>query len=128
MTDRAGGHVLLVDDDEHGRRIVATMLRHHGLDVTTAESAAEALKAARTSPPDVVVADVSRPDGPGAELLRAMAQSPTRAVPPCVGLTSGIFVREPADLGLPADAVREWLITPACPLDVLAAVQRQLAA
>jgi two-component system OmpR family response regulator len=77
MTDRP--RVLVVDDEPNIRDLLATVLRFHGFDVTTADRGATALDRARRDPPDVVVLDVGLPDLDGFEvcrLLRADGDAP----------------------------------------------------
>src|ERR1051325_2588871 len=66
----AGLHILVVDDNRDARRIFATMLMHFGALVTTAETAAGALRQLGATKPDVVLADVHLPDHDARWLLR----------------------------------------------------------
>ncbi|MFV0632777.1 response regulator [Demequina sp.] len=65
----AGSRVLVVDDDEGLARALAINLRVQGWDVTTAHTGAQALEAAATGRPDVVVLDLGLPDISGLEVL-----------------------------------------------------------
>ncbi len=79
--------VLLVDDDEFVRSIVARMLRQANLEVhavSTLESARQLLKASR---PDVVLLDYLLPDGTGVDLLKELRQSTPLNKVPVVMLT-----------------------------------------
>ena len=60
---------LVVDDDRHLQAALRLMLSRAGLDVTVAGDKGEALTAAAASAPDVVVLDLSLPDGDGIEVL-----------------------------------------------------------
>ena len=61
--------VLVVDDDEHILRAMATSLRRAGFDVTTASDAAPALEIDESF--DVVVADYNmKSDATGADVVR----------------------------------------------------------
>jgi CheY-like chemotaxis protein len=68
--------VLLVDDVEDVRRLVRTALRLHGAFEVVAEArcGAEAVRAARTHRPDVVVLDLGLPDLAGREVLRRIRE------------------------------------------------------
>ncbi|MDF3065259.1 MAG: multi-sensor hybrid histidine kinase [Polyangiaceae bacterium] len=65
-----GLSVLLVDDDEDGREVTALLLRQHGAEVDTANSARQALAALDRSLPDVLLSDIGMPEEDGLSLLR----------------------------------------------------------
>lgn len=69
---QATARVLVVDDQPNIVDMLATVLRFHGFEVSTAASTREALRAAAASRPDVVVLDVMLPDGDGFEVCRAL--------------------------------------------------------
>ncbi|HSW41870.1 MAG TPA: response regulator [Patescibacteria group bacterium] len=74
MTDRASAPVLLVEDDESLRRIVARHLRSQGFvveDVTSAEDAVRALNDGLR--PALVLLDLNLPGDTGWDLLRGPA-------------------------------------------------------
>jgi two-component system, OmpR family, response regulator len=68
--DRGG--LLVVDDEPFLRDAVAASLRFLGFDVTTADTAADALRLARDRPFDLVILDVMLPDGDGFEVVRRL--------------------------------------------------------
>jgi two-component system torCAD operon response regulator TorR len=71
----ARASVLVVDDDVIAREVMATYLRHAGIDVIEANNAKKGLALATSHPFDLVVLDVNLPDGNGfalAPLLQAM--------------------------------------------------------
>ncbi|KTT74628.1 nitrogen regulation protein NR(I) [Sphingomonas endophytica] len=61
----AVGRVLLVDDDDAIRTVVAHALRRAGHEVRTAASLSELERELRSHPPDVLLTDVVLPDGDG---------------------------------------------------------------
>jgi two-component system OmpR family response regulator len=63
-------NLLVVDDEESLADMLATALRFAGYRVALAAGGIEALKAIRTSPPDLVVLDVNLPDLDGFEICR----------------------------------------------------------
>lgn len=67
--------VLVVDDEAPLAEMVATVLRFHGFDVSTAGTAAAALEAARERQPALVVLDVMLPDGDGFEVCRRLREA-----------------------------------------------------
>ncbi|HKD09243.1 MAG TPA: sigma-54 dependent transcriptional regulator [Bryobacteraceae bacterium] len=62
--------ILVVDDEEHLRRVVQVQLQQHGYSADTAINGEEALAALRRSPYDLVLADMKMPGMSGLELLR----------------------------------------------------------
>ena len=67
------GSVLVVDDDNAIRTVVAAALKREGHRVTTAASIAELHRAMAAELPDVLVTDVVLPDGNGLDLVAALA-------------------------------------------------------
>jgi two-component system response regulator PilR (NtrC family) len=73
--------ILIVDDEQSMREMLAILLAKEGLQVRSAGSRAEAAAALRQGPVDVVLTDVKLPDGDGLEILRHVkAASPETAV------------------------------------------------
>ncbi|MFF3065599.1 response regulator [Oerskovia sp. NPDC057915] len=64
-----GNRVLVVDDDAGLVRALAINLRAHGWDVTVAMTGAEALDAAASARPDVILLDLGLPDLSGFEVI-----------------------------------------------------------
>jgi DNA-binding response OmpR family regulator len=64
-----GHRVLVVDDDEDIRSLVAELLRRAGHEVTEAENGRAGLRVFHASPPDLVVLDVSMPELDGWQTL-----------------------------------------------------------
>jgi two-component system, OmpR family, response regulator len=71
----AEARLLVVDDEETILGLLSGSLRFAGFEVATAASGAEALRAAAASRPDLVLLDVTMPDGDGFEVLRRMRSS-----------------------------------------------------
>jgi len=69
------GRILVVDDEMNVRRVVADMLRLAGYEVTEADSGEEALAAAQTTPPDLLLSDLRLQGIQGFELLQALRES-----------------------------------------------------
>jgi DNA-binding NtrC family response regulator len=73
--------VLIVDDEQSMREMLAILLKKEGLEVRTAGSRAEAARALADDGVDLVLTDVRLPDGDGIEVLRHVkAASPQTAV------------------------------------------------
>lgn len=64
-----GNRVLVVDDDAGLARALDINLRVHGWDVTVVHTGAEALDAASSARPDVIVLDLGLPDLPGFDVI-----------------------------------------------------------
>ncbi|MBW1709816.1 MAG: sigma-54-dependent Fis family transcriptional regulator [Deltaproteobacteria bacterium] len=64
--------ILIVDDEEHIRKILTIMLSKKGYQTETAASAPEALELAGKEPFDVVITDLRMPGMDGLELLRRL--------------------------------------------------------
>ena len=72
----SNARVLVVDDDDLQREVVADLLSSEGYVVDVAGSGAEALATARATPPDVLVLDLLLPDTDGATVLAALRAQP----------------------------------------------------
>jgi two-component system, NtrC family, response regulator PilR len=76
-----GGRILIIDDEQSMREMLAIVLKKEGFDVRTAGSRAEAANALTRGAVDLVLTDVRLPDGDGIEVLRHVkAASPETAV------------------------------------------------
>jgi DNA-binding NtrC family response regulator len=62
--------ILLVDDDQAFRMVMAGELSHRGFEVVTAKSGQEALTQLGATQPDVVLLDIQLPDISGLEVLK----------------------------------------------------------
>lgn len=67
-------HILVVDDEEDILELVRYNLTKEGYRVSTVTSGEEALKAARTSQPDVILLDLMLPGVDGLEVCRLLKQ------------------------------------------------------
>ncbi|WP_157601964.1 response regulator [Promicromonospora kroppenstedtii] len=96
------GRVLLVEDHEDLRTVVATVLRNAGLVVTTVSTVDEARSAlAHGADPDLVVLDLTLPDGDGRELVADLRRDGRlRRVPLVVYSGAEVNAAERADLRL----------------------------
>lgn len=62
-------HILVIDDENHIRKMLRIALKSVGYDVSEADSVASGLAAAARQQPDLVVLDLGLPDGDGLDLL-----------------------------------------------------------
>jgi PAS domain S-box-containing protein len=87
--------VLVVDDDESTREVIAAALRRFGADVLTAGSASDAMDAIGAKRYDVVVTDIAMPEEDGISLGHRIRTLEGKSVP-VVGLTALLSVPEDA--------------------------------
>jgi len=76
---RGLGRVLVVDDDEVIRRLIAANLSLEGFDVATAEDGQECLEKVSTIAPDVITLDAMMPRLDGWETARRLRKRPATA-------------------------------------------------
>jgi CheY-like chemotaxis protein len=79
--------ILVIDDDEKMRELVANILDTFGFKVIPAATSAEGLKVAAMQVPDMVLCDVILPDALGFDTVRALNQLPATSHVPCVLMT-----------------------------------------
>jgi two-component system response regulator AtoC len=70
-----GATILVVDDDANAREIFETKLAHSGYDVTTADSAEDALGKVKKVDPRVIITDLRMPGMDGLQLLEKVKES-----------------------------------------------------
>jgi DNA-binding response OmpR family regulator len=119
----APGSVLLVDDDEAKRYVLATWLRRAGHQVTEAATGRAALDLVSSS--ELVILDVNLPDMSGFEVCRQIKSDPRTAAIPVIQVSAtAIEVKDRAHgLTQGADA---YLIEPGDPEELLATVAAAL--
>ena len=91
--------ILVVDDNEMNRNLVAKILELEGYLVRVAENGMQAIQFASQQPPDLAVLDVMMPDMDGYALCEKLRQPPFNAGYPIVMLTAmnSEFERAQAD-------------------------------
>ncbi|MGB9181678.1 MAG: response regulator [Pyrinomonadaceae bacterium] len=87
QADRDKPCALVVDDVQDVTEMLATFLRHAGYNVVTADSAFEALRAARGQRFDVIVSDIGMPEMNGYELAEAVRTLPDYYGVPMIAVT-----------------------------------------
>ncbi|MGE3508214.1 MAG: PAS domain S-box protein [Vicinamibacterales bacterium] len=85
-----GVRVLVVDDDEDAREVLATILTRRSAEVVVASSAAEGALAAQDRRPDVIIADIGMPDEDGYVFIRQLRETDRERLRnvPAIALTS----------------------------------------
>jgi DNA-binding NtrC family response regulator len=73
-------HVLLVDDDQTFTPVLSDYIMQQGLSVNTAHNLSEARALLDATHPDLLLVDLSLPDGSGLDLLQELKDTRTRVV------------------------------------------------
>ncbi|MDQ3033836.1 MAG: response regulator [Myxococcota bacterium] len=91
--------VLLVDDHDDGREILAIFLEHEGATVLQARDGAEALSLVRAGPVDAVLANLHMPKLDGLELIRALrSEAGVAASVPAIAISGDVRAGESPEL------------------------------
>jgi len=85
--------ILVVDDEEELLDLIDKSLSAEGYKVTTAITAEDAMKKAKTFAPDLILIDIILPDMEGPEAVRILSEDPRTSKIPAIFL-SGIITRE----------------------------------
>ena len=123
----AGRRVLLVEDNLHNRRIFAGILTHYGFEVHEVVNGAEAVDAVRSAqstPPDIILMDLSLPVLDGWEAARRIKAIPERRHIPIIALTAHAMAgddRRAIEAGCDG-----YLSKPISPKKLVAEVERAL--
>jgi CheY-like chemotaxis protein len=92
--------VLLVEDDQVGRRLYAALLEQAGFHVVEAHNGLQALERAVELRPDVVVTDLNIPGIDGYELTRRLKGDPRTGGIPILAVTGYVaFTQDPDRAG-----------------------------
>ena len=118
--DQVRPRVLLVDDDPDLRRMAEMQLTLQGFDVVQAATGQEALDAARTKNPDVILLDMMLPDMDGGQVLTALHDDPATEDIPVIFL-SALTATEDRVKGLRGGAV-DWISKPHEPRELIARI------
>jgi DNA-binding response OmpR family regulator len=124
MTDPGTPLVLVADDEEDIRALVAFRLRRAGYDVITAADGAEALTLATTRLPDLIVLDMMMPKATGLEVTRSLREQDSTGDIPVILLTARAQEADVAS-GFEAGA-DDYVKKPFSPMDLQLRVQALL--
>lgn len=116
------GHVLVVDDDSDIRELLRGQFLRAGFVVDTAADVRQATRALASRPVDVVILDLTLPDGDGINLCRDLRAANTRPAIIIVSARDGAADRI---LGLETGA-DDYLIKPFEPRELIARVRNVL--
>jgi len=122
--ETSAGLVLVADDDEDIRSLVALRLRRAGYEVVTAANGEEALRLVREAKPDLLLLDVSMPVMDGFAVCREIQAAQGAAAPPVIFLTA----RTHSTAALEGFAVgaADYVTKPFRPAELLARVHANL--
>jgi CheY-like chemotaxis protein len=120
-----GKKILVVDDREDSRVLVAKVLKLHGYEVIGARSGEEAINLAQKELPDLILMDVRLPGGmDGLEATRRIKAMPRLAKTPVIAMTASAraedevkalakgcdgFVRKPIDIDALSGQVADYI-------------------
>ncbi len=101
VPDTAEGYVLVVDDSDGARDVIADILRAHGLTVRTTGTASAAMRIMKAATPRLVTIDLFMPGESGFTLRSAMLRDPELANVPVI-VVSGYWGKPPDALEVAA--------------------------
>ena len=113
--------ILIVEDEASIAEPFARLLRREGFETTVARTAAEALDAARTTEPDLVLLDLALPDGDGRDVCRVLRGE--RDVPVIMVTARGTETDRVVGLELGAD---DYVVKPFSGAEVVARIRAVL--
>ncbi|HIJ94305.1 MAG TPA: response regulator [Desulfuromonadales bacterium] len=117
--------ILVVDDDELSRSLLNLILQKAGFAVQCAADGAEAMQAALSEKPDVIITDAMMPVIDGFELCRQCKRDADLKHVPII-IYSGDYEREEdQEFGLSLGAFR-YLLKPSPPAEIVTAVNQAL--
>jgi len=89
---RTGCRALVVEDNEINREVAFELIHSCGLEVSTAQSGAEALRKATGGRYDIIFMDIQMPDMDGMEVTRRLKSDPDLRATPVVALTAHAMI------------------------------------
>jgi adenylate cyclase len=116
--------ILIADDHEHNRDILATQLATQNYELLQAADGEEALAAARNQLPDLILLDIMMPKLDGVEVCRRLKGDGSLPFMPIILVTAKSDTND-VIVGLEAGAV-EYLIKPIDPMALVARVKSVL--
>jgi diguanylate cyclase (GGDEF)-like protein len=118
-------HVLLVDDREENRELLAAILEDEGIRVTSATHGEEGLRLALADPPDTILLDVAMPGIDGFEVCRRLQERPETAFVPVLFVTAQVLDKGSVCKGLAQGAI-DYITKPFDPDELAARVRNAL--
>ena len=120
--------VLYIDDNEHNRALVTTILAAHGVECETADDGKQGCEAAYASEWDLILMDIQMPVMDGVQATRAIRASPAPAsMLPILAVTANTLphqitnylqagmndcIAKPIDIGVLLSKITHWIDAP----------------
>ena len=124
--DLMGKFVLLVDDDEATRELMATILTQFGARVTAVDGARAAMSQIDIEVPSLIIADIGMPGEDGLSMMRRIRSQHANKGSAVPAIALSAYARS-EDRQAALDAgFDEFLTKPAMPAEILRAVDRAL--
>ncbi|HVA38985.1 MAG TPA: response regulator transcription factor [Candidatus Dormibacteraeota bacterium] len=114
-------HILVVDDEPQIGEVLSAYLQREGFTTSVAMTAADALTAARDSRPDLLILDLTLPDGSGLDVFRSLTE--TQPLPTIILTARSDEVDRIVGLEIGAD---DYITKPFSPREVVARVRAVL--
>ena len=80
--------VLIVDDNEHLREILASMLKYSGYEIVEAATGSEAIQKAAVAQPNLILLDLDLPDIKGLAVAKKIKATPATAHIPIIACSA----------------------------------------
>ncbi|MGJ8671072.1 MAG: response regulator [Oceanococcus sp.] len=80
--------LLIVDDNESNRRLLAAVLSRHGYQIELAESVEQAVESMKAHSPDLILMDLQMPDEDGLSLTRKLKANVATEHIPIIAVTA----------------------------------------
>ena len=119
-----GAHILIVEDDEDTLELLQSTFRAKGFQVTTCQSAPEALEIAPANSIDLILSDIGMPHMDGFEMMKQLRQLPDMQDVPAIAL-SGYATQKDTRLALAA-GFNAHVSKPIEPAELLRTINRLL--
>lgn len=117
--------VLLVDDNETNRYIIAHMLRDAGFNSVEAATGEAGLQVITQQKPDLIILDVKLPDLDGFEVCKRLKSNPKTASIPVLHLSANFIGSRDRARGLDSGA-DGYLLQPVEPVELIATIKALL--
>ena len=83
-------NILIVEDNEHLRKILAKIVRFHGYEISETTTGTQAIKKAVFANPDLIFLDLGLPDMSGIEAGRAIRRNPATSHIPIIACSASL--------------------------------------
>lgn len=122
VPERMTGHVLLVEDDDELATVIGAVIKQQGYQFTRAARLSQARELLTEMVPDVVILDLTLPDGNGLDFLEYMRSNPETVDIPVI-ISTGQQVQKKT---VGNAAIVDWLMKPFDNSRLTASVERAL--